>query len=48
MLINITTAGEDDVSYIMTQDPLDNHITHLDNMPDKLLDVHDITYSDYI
>lgn len=48
MLINITTAGEDDISYIMTQDPLDNHITHLDNMPDKLLDVHDITYSDYI
>lgn len=48
MLINSTTVGEDDILYIITSNSLDNHITHLDYMSDKIWDVHDIIYSDYI
>lgn len=48
MLINSATVGEDDILYIITHNPLDNHITYLDYMSDKIWDVHDIAYSDYI
>ncbi len=48
MLINSTTVGEDDILYIITHNPLNNDITYLDYMPDKIWDVHDITYPDYI
>jgi len=48
MLINSTTVGEDDILYIITQNPLDNHITHFDYMSNKIWDIHDIIYSDYI
>lgn len=48
MLINSTTVGEDDILYIITHNPLNNDITYLDYTSDKIWDVHDITYPDYI